>query len=250
MKPSRSPEHSAPKKSPWKKSGTGLILGLSLGVGILLLALRIALWAAFLMGSALPLAQPELPFLPSWEESTPPDDNQQEELEVQAGCAVSGGTYRLTCEEYVDALEEVLSRFYTQEVAFQEDASRCYRLYLDGEETQLLLLFYQGDWQVGGIEPFHTVEVVSVDEMAVNSVGCYTCASALYLVDSTMDSHLTALQFMVDWVESWQEYPFYYSGSGALLSQLTHDDIVVEANFNSQGWPHSLRFMDRTDSGY
>lgn len=30
MKPSRSPEHSAPKKSPWKKSGTGLILGLSL----------------------------------------------------------------------------------------------------------------------------------------------------------------------------------------------------------------------------
>lgn len=47
MKPSRSPEHSAPKKSPWKKSGTGLILGLSLGVGILLLALRIALWAPF-----------------------------------------------------------------------------------------------------------------------------------------------------------------------------------------------------------
>lgn len=92
MKPSRSPEHSAPKKSPWKKSGTGLILGLSLGVGILLLALRIALWAAFLMGSALPLVQPELPSLPSWEESTPPDDNQQEELEVQAGCAVSGGT--------------------------------------------------------------------------------------------------------------------------------------------------------------
>lgn len=64
MKPSRSPEHSAPKKSPWKKSGTGLILGLSLGVGILLLALRIALWAAFLMGSALSPVQPETPLPP------------------------------------------------------------------------------------------------------------------------------------------------------------------------------------------
>lgn len=251
MKSSRSPEHSAPKKSTPKKSGAGLILGLSLGGGILLLALRIALCGVILMGSTLPLAQPEVPALPSWEESTPPaDDGQQEETEVQAGCAVSGGTYCLTCEEYVDALEEVLSRFYAVEVDFREDAGRCYRLFLDGEETQLLLLFYQGDWQVGGIESFHTVEVVSDDEMAVNSVGCYTCASVFYLADSTMDSHLTALQFMVDWVESWQEDPFYNSDSIGFLGQRTQDGIAVEAYCNSQGRPHSLRFIDRTDSGY
>ncbi len=249
MKSSRLPEHAAPKQSASKKSGTGLILGLSLGVGILLLAFRVAVWAVFLMESLTPLFQPDIPSFPSEEESTPPSA-QQEELEIQAGCAVSGGRYRMTCQEYVDALEEVLSRFYTQEVSFQEDASRCYRLFLDGEETRLLLLFYQGDWQVGGIEPFHTVEVVCGGGIEINSEGCYACASALYLTDSTMDSHLTALQFMVDWMESWKEYPFYYSGSGALLSQLTQDDIVVEANFNSQGWPHSMRFMDRTDSGY
>lgn len=71
------------EKSTPKKSGAGLILGLSLGGGILLLALRIALCGVILMGSTLPLAQPEIPVLPSWEESTPPaDDGRQKETEV------------------------------------------------------------------------------------------------------------------------------------------------------------------------
>lgn len=172
---------------PAKKKHTGLIVGLSIGGGVVLLAIiALVLWFFVLGGSG------------ATGGST---------AGLRPGNAISSSdTYTTTCDEYIRQYESALSAFTGSTITverYDSDSSAYamdYVILENGVETEVRLCFYEDGYQVMGSETFDTVMIDSweltnqMSDLVVDS-----CAAAMLLADDQCSGADAARQQIRQW---------------------------------------------------
>lgn len=243
MEPSYQPQHSAPKKS-----RTGLIIGCAVAGGVLLLVLRIALWAAVLTESFDSLPWEGNSAVSPSVETTPPPSQEEETTNLDPGSTMENGIYTLNCREYIHRFEILLTQLENREITVEQSTGRNYKLLAEGQETKIQLRFYQNHSQVDGIEDFQVVEIYSGEDTTMSSLACHACAVGLYLTDSTMTNLPTATTYIQSWdagFQQWSDLTIFHSGMC-----LSPGNVCMEFTYAPAGRFQSMMIEDRTASGY
>ena len=215
-----------------KKKHTGLIVGLSVGGGIVLLAAIAAVLWFVVLGGKLPGSF---------------TTNVGGNFSVTPGQAASTGSYSVTCDEYIDLYEEVLSSFVGQTITVERydsdtsDFALDYVICQNGEETDIRLCFYEDAVQVMGSEYFDTVMIDSWEvEPGMSNFSTNAAAAAMLLADSDCNGADAARQQIRQWVEQ---------NSGTDTVQ-TLNGITYAFSYLSDGEFSSLYVADSDGASY
>ncbi len=177
---------------PTKKKRTGLILGLSIGGGVILLAIiALVLWFFVLGGSGTIT------------------DGGDTLSGFRPGSAVgSDDTYTTTCDDYIQQYESVLSELTGSTITVEQYEDEFdsypmdYMILENGTDTDVRLCFYEEGLQVTSGDTFDTVMIDSwelTDDMSDLVVD--SCAAAMLLADDQCSSADAARQQIRQWDE-------------------------------------------------
>ena len=215
-----------------KKKHTGLIVGLSVGGGIVLLAAIAAVLWFVVLGGKLPGGF---------------TTNVGGNFSVTPGLAAPNGSYSVTCDEYINQYEETLSSFAGQTITVERydsdtsDFALDYVICQNGEETDIRLCFYEDAVQVMGSEYFDTVMIDSWEvEPGMSNFSTNAAAAAMLLADSDCNGADAARQQIRQWVEQ---------NSGTDTVQ-TLNGITYAFSYLSDGEFSSLYVADSDGASY
>ena len=215
-----------------KKKHTGLIVGLSVGGGIVLLAAIAAVLWFVVLGGRLPGGS---------------TGNVGGGFSVTPGLAAPNGSYSVTCDEYINQYEETLSSFAGQTITVERydsdtsDFALDYVICQNGEETDIRLCFYEDAVQVMGSEYFDTVMIDSWEvEPGMSNFSTNAAAAAMLLADSDCNGADAARQQIRQWVEQ---------NSGTDTVQ-TLNGITYAFSYLSDGEFSSLYVADSDGASY
>ncbi len=205
---------------PPKKKKTGLIVGLSVGGGVLLLAIvAVVVWFVVL-GGRLP-------------------GSGGVGSGVQVGSVMQNGQYNVSCDEYIDAFETQLSAIEGASITVEpyEEEEMDYVILRDGVETEVRLCFYDGLYQVEGSETFNSVMVDSWEIEPMSPLVENVCAAAMMLADPSMNQNAA-----VEQIRQWDEDNNGYDRTRTL------NGISYDFNYLDSGSFSTLDVLDSTDT--
>ncbi len=209
-----------------KKKHTGLIVGLSVGGGIVLLAAIAAILWFVVLGGQLPGGS---------------TGNVGGGFSVVPGQVAPNGSYSVTCDDYISQYEETLSSFVGQTITverYDSDTSSYamdYVIYQNGSESRIRLCFFEDGYQVMGSDTFDTVMIDSwevtddMSDLVMNS-----CAAAMLLADDQCSGADAAREQIRQWD----------TDSSGIDSSWTLHNFSYEFSYLSEGEFSSLSIVD------
>lgn len=178
---------------PPKKKRTGLIVGLSVGGGVLLLAvIALVLWFVVLGGR-----------LPGTGSVTGVGSGAG----IQPGQATSQGRYVESCNDYIDQYEAALSSLTGSDITVERyesdssDYAMDYVIWQNGSETDVRLCFYDDAYQVMGSDTFDTIIVDSWEVDSMSDFVLDSCTAAMVLTDPDCGGAEAAREQIRQWEE-------------------------------------------------